>query len=127
MKTAREIYERSLALLGEEKGSGTALFESKAPSIINLLLAQLLELDLTLKGKGPLFQTQVPQIYSLEETLGYEDVILLSLMPLGVAAFLVQEEEPERASFFLGIYEREREALQRRYRRGTRHKISRSF
>lgn len=127
MKTAREIYERSLALLGQEGGENTAPFEEKAPALINLLLAQLLELDLALKGEGGDLLSPVPQIRSLDEALGYEDVILLSLLPVGLAALLIQEEEPERGSFFLQLYQRERENMRQRFRKGRRHKIKRSF
>jgi hypothetical protein len=127
VKTAREIYERSLALLGQENGENTEHFQKKAPLIINLLLAQLLELDLALKGEDFSSRASVPQIRDLEEVLGYEDVILLSLLPVGLASFLIQEEEPERSAFFLQIYQREKETLRQRCRKGRRHKIGRGF
>lgn len=127
MKTAQDIYQRSLALLGQKNGENTEALEERAPALINLLLAELSELDLVMKGEERTPPSSVPQIHCLQEAIGYDDVIVLSLLPLGLAALLIQEEEPERASFFLGLYQREREILHQRCRKGRRHKIKRNF
>lgn len=126
MKTAREIFERSIALLCQEKGENTEAFEERAPTLINLLLAQLLELDLTLKGEV-LSSRSCPQIGSLEDPLGLEDVILLSTLPLGLAALLIQEEEPDRSNFFWQLFQKDKENLRSRCKKTRRHKITRNF
>ena len=41
--------------------------------------------------------------------------------------WLLNEEEPERSSFYLKLYQTERELVRSRCRRGRRHKITRSF
>ncbi len=127
MKTAHEIYTRSLALLGQKNGANTQDFEERAPSLINCLIAELSELDLAMKGKEPFDQASVFQIHSLEEEVGMEDAITLSLLPMGLAALLIQEEEPDRALFFRNLYQQEREMLRHTFRRGKRHKIRRSI
>ncbi len=127
MKTAREIYQKSLAILGIAENENTEAYLQRAPHLINLLLAENSELDEALKGKGANSGGSTLQISSLTEPLGVEDVILFSLIPLGLAALLIQEEEPERASFFMQLYQREKSALRARSLRGTRHKIRRSF
>ncbi len=123
MKTAQEIYEKSLALLGQETGENTQGFEMRAPALINLLMAQLSDLDLALKGKTSPGGAGLMQIRSLQDAVGMEDVIVLSLAPLGLAALLIQEEEPERSQFFWQLYQSERLALQQKSRFGRRHKI----
>ena len=125
MKTAREVYERSLALLGMEESENTEGYLQRAPHLINLLLAHLSGLDEAMKGGGPEIGAALPQIHSLSEPLGAQDVIVYSLLPLGLAGLLIQEEEPERASFFFNLYQREKAEWQERSLRGRRHKIRR--
>ncbi|MBQ3076173.1 MAG: hypothetical protein IJC26_08900, partial [Clostridia bacterium] len=90
----------------------------------NLLMAQLSDLDLALKGKVSAGGGSLMQIRSLQEAVGMEDVIVLSLVPLGLAALLIQEEEPERSRFFWQLYQTERLAVQQKSRFGRRHKIA---
>ncbi|MBR3837076.1 MAG: hypothetical protein IKJ74_02930 [Clostridia bacterium] len=123
MKTAQKIYEKSLALLGQDTGENTKGFEMRAPALINLLMAQLSDLDLALKGKLSTESGSLVQICSLQDAVGMEDVIVLSLAPLGLAALLIQEEEPERSRFFWQLYQNERLALQEKSRFGRRHKV----
>ncbi|MBR2634901.1 MAG: hypothetical protein IKD31_04925 [Clostridia bacterium] len=127
MTTAREIFQRSLALLGQEPGENTEAFERRAPRILNLLLAELVELDYWLKGEKMPDTVSVPSVETLEDPLELDESIEWMLLPLGLAALLIQEEEGARGSFFLQLYENERETLRRRRRRGRRHKILRSF
>lgn len=127
MKTAREVYRRSLALMGEEEGENSAVFEGRFLPLINVLLGEALELDLALKGEKNRGDASVPQVTSPDEEIWMDEAILFSLLPLGLAALLLGETEPERASFFQQLYQRERENLRARSRRGRRHKISRPY
>lgn len=123
MKTAREIYERTLHLLGERAGENTASFEERSVELINMLLAELYELDCNLKGEPLSLRGPLPQINSLEDHVGCSDVVAASLIPAGLASFLLYEEEPARAGFFYQIYSRQADQLRARCRRGGRHKI----
>ncbi len=127
MKTAREIYRRSLALMGEEDGENSAVFEKRLLPLVNILLGEVYELDLALKGDELGVGATIPQLVSPEEEIGLEEMILFSLMPLGLAALFLGETEPERASFFHGLYQKEREVLRARCRQGRRHKIFRPY
>lgn len=127
MKTAKDIYRTSLAILGQEEEENTQAFEKRAVPLINFLLAELMELDLALKGEEFPTQASACQITSLSDPVGYEDALVLSLLPLGLASLLIQEEEPERGSFFHQLYLRERESIRSRCRKGRRHKIGRLF
>lgn len=127
MKTAREIYERSLALLGQTEGENTEALEARVPALVNLLMAQLAPLDRELRGEASAEEEAVLQIRSMNEPVGLGDAIVLSLFPLGLAALLIQEEEPDRGRFFLQLYLEEKAELRSRLRRGRRHFIKRSF
>lgn len=127
MKTAREIYKKSLAILGMTENENTEVYLQRAPHLINLLLAETADLEESLKGGESVPGQAILQISDLGEPLGLEDAILYSLIPLGLASLLIQEEEPERASFFMQLYQREKSALRARALRGKRHKIRRSF
>ena len=125
MKTAYEIYRKSLALLGEAESEENLIFRERAVEMINLMLAEVYETDLAIKGEEFPVDGTVPQIRSLDDKLMLSEVILFSLMPLGLAGYLLNEEESDRSSFFLQLYQKEREVLRNRCRRGRRHKIRR--
>ena len=127
MKTAQEIYRRSLALLGQTDGENTEDLEARAPKLINVLMVQLAPLDRELRGEVPADGGAPLQIDSLFEPVGMEDAIVLSLFPLGLAALLIQEEEPDRGHFFWQLFQEEKAELRSRLRRGKRHPIKRSF
>jgi hypothetical protein len=127
MKTAREVYQISLRLLGERNGENTASLEERAVDLINVMLGDLQELDEALRGKRVHFGTSLPQIDSLEERLCCEEVIASSLLPLGLAAMLIHEEDPSRAAFFYEMYSGEMQRLFGRCRRGRRHSIRRPY
>lgn len=123
MKTAKEILHRSLTLLGEEAGENTESFETRAVTLMNVLLSQISVINEAAPADGAF----VPQIRGLEDEVGGEDAVALSLLPLGLAALLIEEEDEKRAAFFLSLYQNERERLRLRSRKGRRHKIKRSF
>lgn len=128
MKSAREIYRKSLSILGESaEDENTLPYERRAVALINLLLGDLYELDFALKGETLPLQGSVPQITSLDDEIGMEESLVFSLIPLGLAFLLLNDEEPGRAALFLQLYQEERERLRRFCRRGRRHKITRPY
>lgn len=126
MKRAEEVYHRSLALIGEVPGEENQAFKERAVPIINVLLSQLYEVELLLRGETFQRGSVIPQIVSLEETLPFRESILYTVIPLGLAGLLLIEEETERGRFFLQLYHTEMEILRTRSVRGVRHKIKRS-
>ncbi len=125
MKNGMGIYQKALALLGEGGESCRTVWQERAVPLINLLLAELAELDCALRGEPFPADGTILQITSLEENLGYTETILYSVMPLGLAGYLLNEEEPSRSDFYLQLYHKEREVLRSRLRRGRRHPIRR--
>jgi len=126
MKRAEEIYHRSLALMGENQRDENQPMKERAVPIINVLLSQVYELELAMRGDTLRPGKVIPQITSLAETLPLFEPILYAVMPLGLAGFLLIEEETERGKFFLQLYHSEMEILHSRCKRGVRHKIKRS-
>ena len=127
MKKAIEIYRRSLALIGETENEENEVLKENAVSLINVLLAQIYELDASLCGEKNQLGESVPQIYTLEDRLNLSEQILFSVMPLGLAGYLLNEEEPQRSTFFLQLYRTECDILRTRSKKSHRHKIKRSF
>ena len=126
MKRAEEVYRKSLALIGETPGEENETLKERAVDIINVLLSQLYELEYDLRGEVRPAGRVIPQILTLQEIVPFAEPILYTVLPLGLAGFLLMEEEPVRASFFIQLYHTEVEILRQRSRRGTRHKIRRS-
>ena len=127
MRTAEEIYRKSLALLGEKDGEDTAAFRRRAVGLINVLAAQCHEVDLAIRGEALPAGQEIVQIDSLESEVDASDPVLLSLLPMGLAGYLILDEQPSRAAEWIGRYEREREWMRSRCRRGRRHKIRRPY
>ena len=127
MKTGNEILKRSLSLIGEVLQEENDNLKEKSVELLNLILSQLYELELSLRGERREEAEKIPQITSLSDPITFSEPILYTLMPLGLAGYLLNEEEPARSSFYLNLYHTERELLRARCKRSRRHKISRSF
>jgi len=127
MKKAVEIFRRSLALIGETEYEENEVLRENAVFMINVLLSQLYGLDLDLRGEKMVEGDSVPQIRTLEDRLTLSEPILFSVMPLGLAGYLLNEEEPQRSTFFFQLYRTECDILKNRAKQGRRHKIERSF
>lgn len=125
MKRADEVFHKSLALIGETPGEENAAMRERAVAIINVLLSQLFELEYDLRGEIRPAGKVIPQILTLDEIIPFAEPIIYTVIPLGLAGFLLMEEEPDRGRFFLQLYHTEVEILRGRGRRGTRHKIRR--
>ena len=127
MTTARDIFEKSMMLLGEKEGEITEEGERRAVKLLNLLLAEVVDLDSALKGEKLSLQAPLMQIRNLEDRVACTETVSEGLIPLALASFWIHEEDPSRAGFFYQLYSRRAEELRRTCRRGRRHKIKRSF
>ena len=127
MKKAVEIFRRSLALMGATDYEENEVLRENAVSLINVLLSQLYGLDLDLRGEKRVEGDSLPQIYTLEDRLNLSEPILFSVMPLGLAGYLLNEDDPQRSMFFLQLYRTEYDILQNRAKQSRRHKIERRF
>ncbi len=131
--TGKDVYYKALSLLNEHEAPGeaqydTESFERAAPEMINVLTVMLDDLDLHVKHRSFHEATDEPkQIHSLSEPIYLHPAICASVLPLGLAFFLIAEENSARASLFFKLYQSEKEALYRKYRTVRRHKIRSVF
>lgn len=97
--TGTEIYEAALVLMDANNDADTSEYESKALSIINILRGELYPysdtFDTTAEGR-PI----CPIMTDLDDTVGLDDYICQTVMPYGMAAHLLLDENPTSASFF---------------------------
>lgn len=98
--TAKQIYDAALVLMDEVLETGNIVpdqpeyYEAKALSLINSLQLELLPLSAT-----PTILT------SLSETVSVPDRTALLIMPYGLAAHLLIQEDGSTASFFNARYD----------------------
>jgi len=97
--TGTEIYEAALVLMDANNDADTSEYESKALSIINILRGELYPysdtFDTTQDGR-PI----CPIMTDLDDNVGLDDYICQTVMPYGMAAHLLLDENPTSASFF---------------------------
>ena len=121
MTTANEIYTAALALMGATDDA--ARYQDRALAGINLLVTDLFALDRALKGEAAAVAAAIPPLETLQDTTDLTDVLTRTLVPIGLAAFLLNEEEEQRAAFFQRLYRSEKEILLRQFAPGRRHPI----
>ena len=121
MHSANDIFCESLALLGEAQSEESEAFRARCVPLVNLLIVQLAELDAALLGRA--VREEHAEIRSLDEPIGLKSEGVRFLLPVGLAALLIEKEDPARSSAFLNLDERERSRLEHNSRRGRRHKI----
>ena len=121
MTTANEILNATLALMGAEGERDH--YASRALAGINLLVTDLYALDRALKGEAAAIAAAVPVLASLQDVTDLADILTRTVIPIGLAAFLLSEEEEGRASFFQRLYRTEKDVLSRQYASGRRHPV----
>ena len=110
--TAQWVFERAMALmdeLNESSGSAntadTKEYKNRTLSILNLLRVECFPCSdtytVTEPGKRPI----CPEILTLEDVIGLDDGICQGVLPYGLAAHLLVDENPTAASFFQQRYE----------------------
>lgn len=98
--TAKQVYQQALVLIDEvlETGSISAdqpdYYEAKAKSILTTLQAELMK-----PNETPVVITDVNQKMLLS------DRISLTVLPYGLAAHLLLQEDPNAASFYNARYD----------------------
>ncbi len=128
--TGFDLYEKAMALLGEEidgEAADTAAFRRSSPFLVNLLLADLAELNEYLSGHTADGTLRVQQIETLSDEIPAVPLVALGAMPLGLAFYLLLEEDPDRAAFFYRLYQEEKLSLRRNYMKGIRHPVRKIY
>ena len=98
--TGTEIYEAALVLMDANNDADTSEYESKALSIINILRGELFPYSDTFPATAEDGRPICPIMTDLDENIGLDDYIAQTVMPYGMAAHLLLDENPTTASFF---------------------------
>lgn len=98
--TGTEIYEAALVLMDANNDADTSEYESKALSIINVLRGELYPYSDTWASEDPKVRPICPILTDLDGEVGLDDYICQTVMPYGMAAHLLLDENPSAAGFF---------------------------
>lgn len=119
MTTAQEIFETAMGLMDELDDAGRAdtgdsrEYKNRTLSILNLLQGELYPYSDTYRveqaGKRPI----AARIEDFTMPLGLDDYICRSVLPYGLAAHLVLDENPTLAAYCQQRYEELRATLAR--------------
>ena len=112
MTNAQWIFEKTMHLMDEvNESTGTAdysdtkEYKNRTLAILNILRMECFPASdtyaVTIPGKRPV----CPEITSFEEPIGLDDGICQGVLPYGLAAHLLLDENPGVASFFQQRYE----------------------
>ena len=99
MTTGTEIYEAALVLMDANNDADTSEYESKALSIINILRGELYPYSDTFAATGT-GRPICPIVTDMDEEVGLDDYICQTVMPYGMAAHLLLDENPSAAGYF---------------------------
>lgn len=103
--TAQQVYSAALALLFETEGSAGD-YNIYALPLMNLLLPELFDVNNSiLKAEGKIPLTDIPVLSSLSENIPYDEKLLRSSLPYGLAAKLVYDDnDMEKVGYFHQLY-----------------------
>ena len=117
--TAQQVFNTAVALMDEISETGatdtedTAEYKRRTLYILNLLRGELYPFsdtyEQTEQGKRPI----VGLITSFDQEIGLDDYICQSVMPHGLAAYLLLDENPTAAAFFNQRFEELKASLAR--------------
>jgi hypothetical protein len=115
--TAQQVFDIAIGLIGEVDSNGltdtssTAEYKDKTLLILNALRGELFpysdNYEVTTGGTRPV----LAYISDFATPIGIDDVIAQTVMPYGLAAHLMVDENPNLAAFMLSRYEELRNAL----------------
>lgn len=112
--TGQDIFEKAITLMGELSDSGqadwgdTVEYKNRALNILNVLRGEVYPYSDTYRtqrrqypGRRPV----CPALESLDDEIGIDDVLAQTVLPYGLAAALMLDENDAMAAFFQQRYE----------------------
>ena len=130
MPKGQEIYDRAIALLNERDANGSyhidaGDFTTNAVALINILAFRLKYDQCIVTG------TTVNEnnwanlsIKTLNDNLSLDVKLAMGVLPYGLAALLIMEEDGERSKYFYSLFKEAEEQLLFFHKRGKRHPVS---
>lgn len=112
MTTAQQVFEQAMHLMDEVNEStgaadtaDTKEYKNRTLAILNILRVECFPASdtyvVTIPGKRPV----CPMITNFESSIGLDDGICQGVLPYGLAAHLLLDENPSVASYFQQRYE----------------------
>ena len=105
------IFEHTMALIDELNDAGeadhadTAEYKNKTLPILNILQGELYPYSDTYKQRNDRKRPVLYPLESLEDYINLDDYICQTVLPYGLAAHLLVDENPTMAAFFQQRYE----------------------
>lgn len=100
-RKAKEIYEAALAIMNEQDIDNG--YKNRSPAIINSLMPRCWQVTEEYVGGSRNGWTAIDSLE--DEIVGFDDTIVLSVMPYGLAAALYVGEDALQANSWQQIYE----------------------
>lgn len=120
MTTAQWVFDHAMALMDEvNEGTGatdtpdTKEYKQRTLFILNTLRGELYPFSDSFAETGNGKRPIVAIIENFQDPIGLDDYICQSVMPYGLAAHLLLQEDPSSASFFNQRYEELKASLTR--------------
>lgn len=112
MTTARWVFEKAVHLMDEgDPNSGaadtaeTAEYKTRVLSILNVLRLECFPYSDGWSAEGPGRRPVCPEIEDMDQAIPLDDGLCQGVLPYGLAAHLLLEEDPSLASFFQQRYQ----------------------
>lgn len=112
-QTVQDIFTLAIHLMNEgddETGLADTAdnkeFRFRAVPILNLLQQECLSGSDTVKQRQAGVRSVLPVLRTMEDVVELDDGICLTVLPYGLAAYLVQEINPEMSQKLLGRYQK---------------------
>ena len=111
MTTVQDVFDVAMDLMDED--SDTEEYEVRTISILNILIGELFPYSDTFAFEEPRKRPIVKQLFEFEDEIQLDDYICRSVLPYGLAAHLLEDENPTSANFFQQRYDELKAMLQR--------------
>lgn len=112
--TGKDIFDMAITLMGEMDDQGntdwadTVEYKNRALNILNTLRGEVYQYSDTYKTQKKNFPGRrpvCPIMESLDDEIGIDDVLAQTVLPYGLAAHLLLDENDNMAAFFNQRYE----------------------
>lgn len=109
--TGQWVFETTMAMIDELNDTGTAdysdttEYKNRTLPILNILQGELYQYSDTYKQRNDRKRPVLYPLESLEDYINLDDYICRTVLPYGLAAHLLVDENPTMAAFFQQRYE----------------------
>lgn len=111
MTTAQDVFNKAITLMDEQSDTGltdwsdTQDYKNKTLYILNILRGELYPLSDTFTVSEPGKRPVSKKLVAMTDEIDLDDVIAQTIMPYGLAAHLLIDENPSAAAFYQQRYE----------------------